>query len=65
MLVDRETSRVAIVVSTEGGMDIEEVAHDTPDKIVTISVDPVTGICRITCAASPRRSASTPICRSR
>ena len=41
MLIDRETSRVAIVVSTEGGMDIEEVAHNTPDKIVTISVDPV------------------------
>src|ERR1700722_152100 len=45
MLIDRETSRVAIVVSTEGGMNIEEVAHDTPDKIVTISVDPVSGIC--------------------
>jgi len=45
MLVDRTTSRVAIVVSTEGGMDIEKVAHDTPDKIVTISVDPVAGIC--------------------
>ena len=45
MLLDRETSRVAIVVSTEGGMDIEKVAHDTPDKIVTISVDPVTNIC--------------------
>jgi succinyl-CoA synthetase beta subunit len=45
MLIDRETSRVAIVVSTEGGMNIEEVAHDTPDKIVTISVDPVTGVC--------------------
>jgi succinyl-CoA synthetase beta subunit len=45
MLVDRETSRVAIVVSTEGGMDIEQVAHDTPDKIVTISVDPVANIC--------------------
>src|ERR1700726_2029563 len=44
MLIDRETARVAIVVSTEGGMDIEKVAHDTPDKIVTISVDPVTGI---------------------
>ena len=41
MLVDRGTSRVAIVVSTEGGMDIEKVAHDTPDKIVTVSVDPV------------------------
>jgi hypothetical protein len=40
MLVDRETSRIAYVVSTEGGMDIEKVAHDTPDKIVTLSVDP-------------------------
>jgi succinyl-CoA synthetase beta subunit len=45
MLVDRGTSRVAIVVSTEGGMDIEQVAHDTPDKIVTIAVDPVANIC--------------------
>src|SRR3954453_11305276 len=45
MLLDRETSRVAIVVSTEGGMDIEKVAHDTPDKIVTIQVDPVANIC--------------------
>jgi succinyl-CoA synthetase beta subunit len=45
MLVDRTTSRIAIVVSTEGGMDIEKVAHDTPDKIVTIQVDPVANIC--------------------
>jgi len=45
MLVDRETSRVAIVVSTEGGMNIEEVAHETPEKIATITVDPVTNIC--------------------
>jgi len=45
ILVDRETSRVAIVASTEGGMNIEEVAHDTPEKIVTISVDPVANIC--------------------
>jgi succinyl-CoA synthetase beta subunit len=45
MLVDRSTSRVAIVASTEGGMDIEKVAHDTPDKIVTVTVDPVTNIC--------------------
>ena len=45
MLVDRETSRVAIVASTEGGMDIEKVAHDTPEKIVTISVDSVANIC--------------------
>src|SRR3954463_11581827 len=45
MLLDRETARVAIVASTEGGMDIEKVAHDTPDKIVTITVDPVANIC--------------------
>jgi len=45
MLVDRVTSRVAIVVSTEGGMNIEEVAHDTPEKIHTIVVDPVANIC--------------------
>jgi len=44
LLVDRETSRVAFVVSTEGGMDIEEVAHSTPEKIMTFSVDPATGI---------------------
>ena len=43
-LVDRETSRVAFVVSTEGGMDIEAVAHDTPEKIHTFSVDPATGV---------------------
>jgi succinyl-CoA synthetase beta subunit len=43
LLVDRATSRVAFVVSTEGGMDIEKVAHDTPEKIVTFSVDPATG----------------------
>jgi succinyl-CoA synthetase beta subunit len=43
MLVDRATSRIAFVVSTEGGMDIEQVAHDTPDKILTFSVDPATG----------------------
>ncbi|EKS33795.1 ADP-forming succinate--CoA ligase subunit beta [Afipia clevelandensis] len=43
-LVDRETSEIAFVVSTEGGMDIEKVAHDTPEKIVTFSVDPATGI---------------------
>ncbi|MCC5978506.1 MAG: ADP-forming succinate--CoA ligase subunit beta [Salinarimonas sp.] len=42
-LVDRETGRVAFVVSTEGGVDIEQVAHDTPEKIHTITVDPATG----------------------
>jgi succinyl-CoA synthetase beta subunit len=43
-LVDRETSRVSFVVSTEGGVNIEDVAHKTPEKIVTFSVDPVTGV---------------------
>ena len=44
MLIDRETSRVAFVVSTEGGMNIEDVAHETPEKILTFSVDPATGV---------------------
>jgi succinyl-CoA synthetase beta subunit len=43
ILVDRATSHVAFVVSTEGGMDIEEVAEHTPEKIITFSVDPATG----------------------
>ncbi len=42
-LVDRATSRVAFIASTEGGMDIEKVAHDTPEKIHTIHVDPAAG----------------------
>ena len=42
-LVDRATSRVAFVASTEGGMDIEEVAKTSPDKIVSFSIDPATG----------------------
>ena len=44
MLVDRQMARVAFVVSTEGGMDIEKVAHDNPEKIVTFSIDPATGV---------------------
>jgi succinyl-CoA synthetase beta subunit len=43
-LVDRTTGHVAFVVSTEGGMDIEEVAHSSPEKIVTLTVDPATGV---------------------
>ncbi|MCB5408682.1 ADP-forming succinate--CoA ligase subunit beta [Pseudogemmobacter faecipullorum] len=43
LLIDRQTSRVSIVASTEGGMDIEEVAHSTPEKIVSFSVDPAAG----------------------
>lgn len=42
-LVDRATSHVAMMASSEGGMDIEEVAHNTPDKIVTVTIDPAAG----------------------
>ena len=44
LLVDRSVGRVAFVVSTEGGMDIEAVAHDTPEKIHTIAIDPEAGV---------------------
>ena len=43
MLIDRATSRVTIMASTEGGMEIEEVAHDHPEKILRIDIDPVQG----------------------
>jgi succinyl-CoA synthetase beta subunit len=43
MVVDRASGRVALIVSTEGGMDIEEVAHSTPEKIATITIDPAEG----------------------
>ena len=43
LLVNRATGRVSMVVSTEGGMDIETVAHDTPEKIQTLDIDPATG----------------------
>jgi succinyl-CoA synthetase beta subunit len=43
LLVDRGSSRVSFVVSQEGGMDIEEVAHSTPEKILTLTIDPATG----------------------
>ncbi len=44
MLVDRASSRVAVVASTEGGMNIEDVAHKTPEKIHTFTIDPATGL---------------------
>ncbi|GGN63136.1 succinate--CoA ligase [ADP-forming] subunit beta [Novosphingobium indicum] len=43
MLVDRASGRVAMIASTEGGMDIEEVAHSTPEKITTVTIDPAEG----------------------
>src|ERR1700721_1329580 len=44
LLVERDRRPIAVMASTEGGMDIEEVAHSTPEKIVTIHVDPVLGL---------------------
>ncbi len=44
ILVDRTVGEVAFVVSTEGGMDIEAVAHDTPEKILTLAIDPDKGV---------------------
>ena len=44
LLVDRETERVAIVASAAGGMDIEEVAHATPEKVLTETCDPLLGV---------------------
>ena len=44
MLIDRGTSRVTIIASTEGGMAIEDVAEATPEKIITLSIDPATGV---------------------
>src|SRR5690606_8748531 len=44
LLVDRTVGRVAFMVSTEGGMDIEAVAEKTPEKIITVAIDPETGV---------------------
>ncbi len=44
MVIDRDSSRIAIMASTEGGMDIEEVASKTPEKILVVQIDPTTGI---------------------
>jgi succinyl-CoA synthetase beta subunit len=44
LLVDRDRRRIAVMASTEGGMDIEQVAHDTPEKIITLHVDPALGL---------------------
>jgi succinyl-CoA synthetase beta subunit len=44
LLMDRATARVTVMASTEGGMEIEEVAHNTPEKILKVAIDPATGI---------------------
>ncbi|MEZ2223001.1 ADP-forming succinate--CoA ligase subunit beta [Rhizobium sp. RCC_161_2] len=51
ILVDRSVGQVAFVVSTEGGMDIETVAHDTPEKIITVAIDPSAGVTAANSAA--------------
>ena len=51
LLVDRETERVAIVASAAGGMDIEEVAHATPEKVLTEICDPLLGVQDFQCRA--------------
>ena len=50
ILVDRSTGKNAFVVSTEGGMDIEAVAEETPEKILTLPIDPVAGVTADDCA---------------
>lgn len=45
ILVDRAQSRISFIASTEGGMDIEQVAHETPHKIHTVTIDPLVGLC--------------------
>ena len=44
LLVDRQSSQVSFIVSTEGGVNIEEVAEETPEKITTVSIDPNAGV---------------------
>lgn len=44
MVVDRESQRVTFIVSPEGGVEIEKVAHETPEKISSVSIDPLTGV---------------------
>ena len=51
MLIDRATSRITIMTSTEGGMEIEEVAQATPEKIVTVAIDPAAGLTKDDVAA--------------
>ena len=61
LLVDRQSSQVSFIVSTEGGVNIEEVAEETPEKITTVSIDPLDGVtsqdidtCLLYTSPSPR-----------
>jgi succinyl-CoA synthetase beta subunit len=55
ILVDRTVGRPAFVVSTEGGMDIEAVAEETPEKIITLPIDPDTGVTEADAPSSTTR----------
>ena len=65
LLVDRKTGRIAFVASTEGGMNIEEVAHDSPRRSTPSRSTPRPASCPITAARSPMRSASKGTSTSR
>ena len=54
-VTDRATQKVAMMASSEGGMDIEEVAHDTPEKILKVFVDPLDGLTDAQAAELARR----------
>jgi succinyl-CoA synthetase beta subunit len=55
MVIDRDTQRVALLASSEGGMEIEEVAHHSPEKIHTLRIDPTTGLSFDEAAVAARR----------
>jgi succinyl-CoA synthetase beta subunit len=57
LVTDRGTQKVALIASSEGGMDIEEVAHSTPEKIITEMIDPLAGLTDAQAPRWPRPSA--------
>src|SRR3546814_16908152 len=62
LLVDRATSRVTVVASTEGGMEIEEMAHGSPEKIVKVAIDTATGMSGFLCQIG-RASCRERVCQ--
>jgi succinyl-CoA synthetase beta subunit len=64
-LTDRATQKVAMMASSEGGMDIEEVAHSTPEKIIKVFVDPLTGLTDAQAQELAAASACPPPARRR
>ena len=65
LVTDRATQKVAFIASSEGGMDIEEVAHATPEKIITDFIDPLTGLDRRAGARRSPRPSACPKARTR